>query len=491
MLDTDAAAEIAIAPDVAPPVDAASDAPMLPDVPLATTCAITPPTLATGHLTAESTRLHDALGRAVILRGVNAGSRSKFAPYMPFEFSDETSFTAGVTRLMTTVDGWGMNVIRLPFTWDAMEPTRGTFDEAYLGHYRALLDAAWARGLRVIVDFHQDAYAQVLCGDGFPAWTLGTLPHGAPHHDCPMWFQQYFAPNSTVQLAFYRLYANQDGIADAMEAMWREMARRFGAHPAVMGFEVLNEPGWGTMDVREFERTTLPPFVTRMARAIQSVAPGAMVLQGGPGADALGGATMFQPPDVTPYVYAPHFYDPLVILGASYGNPASARARLLSLVQAGYAWDRPVLLGEFGGSYDSVDLGRFMRDVYDTLDRTLAHGTAWEVSFSAEEWNGERLNMLQGDGTERAFVAEVVRGYARVVDGRIERMEWNARAHTFVLEVSGGGSLPSEVFVPVRHVGSAPRIGIDAGCVSWDAATGVLRVSPAGPRWTLLVQPSA
>lgn len=98
--------------------------------------------------------------------------------------------------------------------------------------------------------------------------------------------------------------------------------------------------------------------------------------------------------------------------------------------------------GEFGGSYDSVDVSRFLRDVYDTLDRTLAHDALWHVSFSSEDWNGEHLDILQRDGSERTFVTEVVRGHARAVDGTIDSMQRDARAHTFVLEVSSGGSLP-------------------------------------------------
>lgn len=472
------------APDIA--VDA------LPDVPLAATCAIEPTPLANGHVTIDGPRILDGVGRTVILRGANAGGRSKFAPYMPFEFTDEATFAARAEQLATQLESWGMNVVRLPFTWGAMEPTQGTWDETYLARYAALVDAMWRHHQRVIVDFHQDVYAEVLCGDGFPAWTLGSaIAHGPPHHDCRDWFQGYFHAGSDVQIAFDRLWANADGIADAMERMWREMARRFAAHPGVIGFEVLNEPGWGTMDSAMFSATTLPRFTERMAAAIRENAPRAVIFQGGPGSDALGGMTSFTRPNLESFVYAPHFYDPLVILGANYSAAAASRARLNVTLETAAAWNTPALVGEFGGSYESPGIAPMLRDTYDSFDRHLAHGTVWEVSLATERWNDERLDLLDEAGAERPFVSEVVRGFARAVDGTIDAMQWDARSHSFVLRVSNGGTHTSEVFLPVRHVGSAPRITIDHGCIAWDAATGVLRVQPSAPAWTLVVTPAS
>jgi hypothetical protein len=57
------------------------------------TCEITPPE--GGTLVADGTLIRDSLGRQVTLRGVNAGGRSKFAPYMPFDFDDFDSAWTG------------------------------------------------------------------------------------------------------------------------------------------------------------------------------------------------------------------------------------------------------------------------------------------------------------------------------------------------------------------------------------------------------------
>ena len=89
--------------------------------------------------------------------------------------------------------GWGVNVLRLLFTWEAYEPSPGTYDDAYLSYYEGVVDAAAARGLWVVVDFHQDAFSRASiggCGEGFPQWAVPpTVTPAAPDNgaDCANW----------------------------------------------------------------------------------------------------------------------------------------------------------------------------------------------------------------------------------------------------------------------------------------------------------------
>src|SRR6202041_3902502 len=62
------------------PTDGAS-----PDV-ASSACVLELPKPPDWRMVADGTRLVDGLGRTVFLRGVDAGGRSKFAPYVPFDF---------------------------------------------------------------------------------------------------------------------------------------------------------------------------------------------------------------------------------------------------------------------------------------------------------------------------------------------------------------------------------------------------------------------
>src|SRR4051795_5400850 len=98
-------------------------------------------------LHADGGFFRDATGGAVILRGVNVAGNAKVPPFRGI--TDEAQ--------LDPLPGWGVNVLRLLFIWEAYEPSSGTYDEAYLADYLRVVRAAGARGLYVIVDFHQDA----------------------------------------------------------------------------------------------------------------------------------------------------------------------------------------------------------------------------------------------------------------------------------------------------------------------------------------------
>ena len=142
-----------------------------------------------------------------MLRGVDAGGRSKFAPYVPFDYRRPAQLRRRRSPpYLDRAASWGIDAMRVPFVWaarraDAGQPTT----QAFLARYDALLDAAWARGIWTVVDFHQDVYAETFCGDGFPAWTIPAPP--APHARLPDWGGEYLG-DTDVASAFDRFWAS-------------------------------------------------------------------------------------------------------------------------------------------------------------------------------------------------------------------------------------------------------------------------------------------
>ncbi len=123
------------------------------------------PAPADAPLAAEGDYFRDDQGRVVILRGVNMAGNSKVPPFMPITGAS----------MLDPLPAWGFNTIRLLFTWEAFEPTRCTFESSYLSYYEQVVQWAQARGIYVMVDFHQDAYSRFSlngCGEGFPSWAV-------------------------------------------------------------------------------------------------------------------------------------------------------------------------------------------------------------------------------------------------------------------------------------------------------------------------------
>jgi endoglycosylceramidase len=434
--------------------------------------------LPTTRLTIDGTRFRDALGREVLLRGANTGGRSKLPPFLPFAFDTSqgsATFAAAADRYFARMASWGLRTARMPFTWEALEPTRGTFDEAWLARYEAMVDAAGAHGIRVIVDFHQDLFARPYCGDGFPLWTL---PQPIPERpeDCKTWFLGYFI-DPQQRLAFDRLWANTDGIQDAMEAMWRFMAKRMWTHSAVIGFEVLNEPAEGSGEVETWAPEILTPFIDRMAAAIRAEAPGALIFFDSTGVEATKQTTSLRRPTGADLAFAPHFYDQTIFI-AGDGDPAVAKA-VANWSKQRTEWTLPVLIGEFGIPRSGGGVSSYSRAVWDVLDEELLHGTVWEYSDAPDEWNEEGMSLVGLDGQEALSALEAIRVYPSAVAGTITSFTFDRAtlSATLVWQATEG---TTELAAPARLYPTGPEATLTgvAGCTSWE--DGVLRVRTSG-----------
>jgi endoglycosylceramidase len=449
-----------------------------------------PPKLTTRRLTTRGDVLIDELGRTVILRGVNVGGRSKMPPFLPFDFADAGEITANADKLMTSVRALGANAVRLTFSWEALESTRGTFDTEYLRRYRLLLDAAQKADLHVIVDFHQDVFHAAFCGDGFPEWALGDIVHGPPHYDCvfPLWSLPYFDPASTVSQAFDRLWSNGDGLLDAFEAMWRHVARQTGNHPAVAAFEIINEPGSGSTALDVMGKTVLPPLYDRIAAVIETEAGPAAIVCDEP-VSSTADIQYLARPGHTRFVYGPHYYDGATMLGIGPLDPVRIRTAVTAVLGRTAAWNAPTILGEFGAPNSVTFKSDYLAAIFDALDAGRASALMWDVSLSNQKWNNEDFGPLLSDGTELPWAGILDRPAPRAIDGTLTSFSWDTGAKQFFVAVSNAGSGISEVYLPVRHLGMSPAITVTGARFRWLPAAGQLLVAaPRGTSWSLAVK---
>ncbi|APR83715.1 Endoglycoceramidase II [Minicystis rosea] len=445
------------------------------DAPDGGTCSLTAPAVPDARLHTDGTKLRDALGRVVILRGVNAGGRSKFAPFVPFDVP-EGGFDAALASYLDRAQSWGIDVLRVPFSWDALEPTQGTDDAAYLARYDAILAGAWKRGMYTIIDFHQDIYAEVFCGDGFPAWTVPD-PKPAPHHDCANWSSGYFS-DPGVMAAFDAFWAADSSVQAAYVAMWDRMAARYKDTPGVIGFEPLNEPGWGTQNMEQFEATTLTSFYSSMIARLASAAPGVLIFFDATGPDATLGSTNLGRPTGDGIVFAPHYYQYGALSGAG-GDPTRVRLDLTKWQNQAKTWSVPVLLGEFGTVNHVPDPVTYMTAHFDALDALGMHGTQWEYSVAAEEWNAEDLSPVRADGTENPMAEAIVRAYPRAVAGDDVTFTFDAKTRGFTLRYTPSAGI-TEVVTPARLYPEGYDVTIHGGCADAGTAGRLLLQADAG-----------
>ena len=455
-----------------------ADSEPAPD-PHAGACPPALPELSSARVDLQSTIVRDELNRQVYLRGVNAGGRAKLPPFFPFPFAESGDplqsgappFDQAVAAYADRVASWGHDVVRLPFTWEAVEPVRGTYDDQFLSRYEAMARAFGDRQIRVIVDFHQDVFARPFCGDGFPLWAV-LDPIEEKERNCHQWFQGYLTVGGEVQVAFDHFWANDDGLRDAFGAMWQHVATRLWTVDAVIGFEIINEPGWGTHTQQEFATAILPQFYSELATKIREVAPGAPVFFDSTGVDAVAAQTSLVRPDGEDLFFAPHFYDGLAVLSGIWTGDTKFLEGLGRWRAKGEEWGVPVLVGEFGIRATADGGAQYMRLNYDAMDQNLLHGTQWEYSTTEDDWNDEGMSVVTPQGEDSPLLQELLRAYPAAVGGLVTSFAFDreARTGTLVFSVDAGAAESvTEIAAPARLYPEGVSATIEGaeGCSAW------------------------
>jgi len=430
--------------------------------PAARTCTIAPP--ATDfRLVTVGTNFEDSLGRVVFLRGVNAGTRSKFAPYVPFDFGDD--FAGALAAYMDRAASWGIDVLRVPFVWAALEPAQGQDDDEWLSRYDAILDAAWARGIWTVLDFHQDVYAENFCGDGFPAWTLVDPP--PPHHDCAVWSTAY--ETAPVEAAFDAFWADGSEVQAEYFAAWDVMIARYKDTPGVLGFEPINEASGGSEDDDTFSATTFSDFYATWVAHARSLAPTSLVFVEPSGTAGVLLTTKLVRPPGDGVVFAPHFY-PLV----TSVDQVAPQVQLLANI--GAQWNAPTWVGEFGAP-DVLDstLPR-MQATFQAFDALGLSGTEWEYSTSVDLWDDEQYSLTDASGNELPVAQAIIRPYARAVAGSSIAQSFDADTETFTLSYAATSGGVTAVALPEKAYPNGYDVALEGGCYDVSSLPGQMLI---------------
>jgi endoglycosylceramidase len=404
--------------------------------------------------------VRDTEGRAVVLRGVNLAGAHKMSPYTD-------SFTpADYERL----HAWGFRTLRFLVPWASIEPTPGAYNDAHLDWVRERMQWAHAAGLNVVLDMHQDVYGEGFGFGGAPRWTCDESYYAAfvPRDN---WLLNYTDANV---LACYDHLWTDAGVQEAYAAMWGHVASRLAGEPAIIGFDPMNEPHWGTYPVAMFELDRLQPSYDRVIAAVRAHAPWIVFAE--PAASRnLGIATKLAPFEVPDVVYAPHMYDPSAELGGEYD--AARREHLLSTAtDLGADAERlglPLWIGEYGGIGTSPQIGPYMDAAYDGAASVFAGTMYWAYDRS------DGYGILDPDGNEKPMLVDaIVRPYPARIAG--EPLTWSydeaARTLTVTWKPDASITAPTVVITPVRVYPN----GVDVACDGCTFVEGAGEVSITG-----------
>ena len=389
-------------------------------------------------------QIRDAEGRAVVLRGVNLAGAHKQAPYTD-------PFTPENYRQL---HGWGFRTLRFLITWAAIEPSPGVYDDAYLAWVRERMQWAREAGLDVVLDMHQDVYGEGFGFGGAPKWTCDSAHYDA-FVPADNWLLNY---SNTNVLACYDHLWTDTALQAAFARMWGHVASQLATEPAIIGFDPINEPHWGTYPVAMFEVDRLQPFYAQVFAAVRAHAPWIAFAEPSSSRN-LGFASKLAPFEVQDVVYAPHMYDATAELDGSFS--ASRRDSLLAtatdLAADAERLGVPLWIGEYGGIATSEQIGAYMDAAYDGAASAFAGTMYWAYD------QGGGYSMLDADGNPVASLLDaVVRPYPARIAG--QPTTWSYDELTRTLEVAWLAdtsiTAPTVIVTPTR---AYPR-GVDVVC---------------------------
>jgi len=462
--------------------------------------------------------IHDAQGRALILRGINIDGYAKWNP-LPDITEPEVDHIA---------HAWGMNFARVILTWDKVEPQEGTIDMAYLDGMATRLDWFEQRGIRVMLDMHQDTYGRRCIPD--------TMPPQCPGDGAPLWAfrddgQSYFGPEDPAHPRLWSLYYAQAGIircfdnlwassganADLLQhfaAAWAAVAQRLGKHPAVIGYDLFNEPFPGSLfnlsealsgeaadggSSQQYEGTLLGPFYQNVITEIRKVdSDGYIFIEPRYGA-AASGAVSFFPKMVDPrsgesrIVLAPHLYVPEVDAGQDY-IPNKYHIDLWEKSRAAEMKKQPmpIMMGEWGFQWPvdpttnalNPDRIQYADDVLAMADRMMMGWAYWAYDPAPPgNWALAGRDPMTHALVDNPQADVVVRTFPHAIAGQPVSFSFDTTSHVFTLtfQDKAGVTGPTEIFLAPHIYPNGYDLQVSDAAGTWsqsfDTTTNVLSIT--------------
>ena len=419
----------------------------------------------------------DAAGRVVMFHGMNMVQKSD--PYYP------AAYGFGDDDVAFLVDN-GFNALRLGVDMRGLMPTPDVVEETYIDHLAETVDDAARHHMFVILDFHQDGFAPMFNGNGFPNWMA--ITDGLPNPPNAV-FPLFYIQNPAMQRAFEHFWANSPGpngvgLLDSFVHALERVVTRFADNPLVLGTELINEPFPGAKwqscafnppGCPDLEHQLLGPFYEKGTTAARRIAPRQFVFVEPFVLFNFGQAATSLPGTTSGVALAVHSY------ATSETGELGVVSHAVDAVERDQA---PLLLTEFGAVTDPVVLNRLTAEMEGGLVPWMFW--AYEGEIIADRSQPAGPDNLR---SPEAFDA-LVRPYPVALTGTPTAITFDPETNAFDLAYettgpSGGhyaSDLVSVVFIPQRHYAAGYTVTVEGASVV---------SAPCAPRLLLRNQPGA
>jgi hypothetical protein len=316
------------------------------------------------HTNSKDTNIYDSQGNVVRLVGLDViglefgtGTSSSDACKYGWGGQDAGGYS---TSEFDNIASWGFNSVRLPITWENMEPTAPSlaqdgswvhhWNTAYLNEIDYFVNQLGQRHIAVILDFSQvglsSAFTSIpgsqfgnFCeGWGAPTWLYPSTESGA---------------GPAIGLAICNFFNDQSAVGnnaprpiEGMQAAEQMLASRYANNPTVIGLDMFNEPWFPrTCGSLSNQASLLANYDAAMSQAIATANPHLLIIFEDVSPNIMPGGTspiLTSPPPVSNAVYELHVYT---------GSLSTAENLLGAYLSNAKQWRVPLYMGEFDAFY--------------------------------------------------------------------------------------------------------------------------------------------
>lgn len=434
----------------------------------------------------------DRCGRVVILRGVNVESSAKAAAQ-----SDDHLPKSPLEKQSLLRENWGWNTVRFLVFWGAIEPEPGVYDEDYLDRVEEWIDWYGENDIHVVIDMHQDLYAWAVGGNGAPDWAVDTqgIEVGEAGGDGPWWLH---GADPGVQAAYQSFWNPEDGdtrLQDHFLDSLTHVAERFADHPAVIGYDVMNEPSFANGDLNatlaiqplaaagEFENENLTDFMNRGIEAVRAASEDQYVfieptslLNVFPYAGDLIAHDIVDLRDGEPrIVYAGHLYESSTHEGTGYATDSTYVQEWYDLrVSEAADMNAALWFGEWGGTPAQDRMSDYIEDVLTNADEAMI-GWAWW------SWDPGGWSPIDGDLEDMTDNGrDLQRVQPQAIAGTPKEFGFDRESSVFTLTWTGRAEVgaPNLIAVPAGLYDDGIEVFVDGEELEdpdWDRSISTLR----------------